>query len=261
MIVIRQIAHQEGQSQRTMRLAGNSPVPPPRGPKVPPKTTAVIGTAPGIGVSPSTDTWVTANVVPISPSSPPQADISILQADDVVNAIMVLDNVYGSDAKLEELTRAMRADNRDVMRETVNVPVLTENQIHEAQSAIPTDYWQLNCWSCREGGHSTFTCPMLTPSQRIFFAYKYYLHQIEANPMLKSWFRQKSEAMRQTGPDPGPRPGNNRYNDDNRGRGRFPTRPPRPDSPRPPSREHVQATVQVMRNEQPTPPSATMSEN
>ena len=47
---------------------------------------------------------------------------------------------------------------------------------------------------------------MLTPSQRIFFAYKYYLHQIEANPMLKGWYRQKREAMRQGGPDPGPRP-------------------------------------------------------
>ena len=47
---------------------------------------------------------------------------------------------------------------------------------------------------------------MLTPSQRIFFAYKYYLHRIEANPMLKGWYRLKREAMRQAGPEPRPRP-------------------------------------------------------
>ena len=100
MIVIRQIAHQEGQSQRTMRLAGHSPVPPPRGSKVTPKTTAVIGTAPGSGGTPLSDTWMTTYAAPVTPSSLPQADISILQADAAVNAVLALTDVYGPD-KLE----------------------------------------------------------------------------------------------------------------------------------------------------------------
>ena len=49
-----------------------------------------------------------------------------------------------------------------VLRDTTCVPKLTEEQMRKAFSVIPTDYWQLNCWMCRECGHSTFTCPTLT---------------------------------------------------------------------------------------------------
>jgi len=125
--------------------------------------------------------------------------------------------------EIEQVTHELRSENRDVMRSTVEPPELSEEQIHAAQSVIPNDYWQLNCWSCRESGQSTFTCPLLTPSQRIFFAYKYYLHQVEANPLLKGWYKQKMNAMRQTGPDPGPRPPTQSgYGRGGRGRGGFP---------------------------------------
>jgi len=76
-----------------------------------------------------------------------------------------------------------------------------------AYAAIPQDYWQLSCWSCRETGHSTFTCPKLTVAQRLYFAYKYYLYQCEANPVLKQWYQQKAQALQGTAADPGPRPG------------------------------------------------------
>ena len=103
------------------------------------KTTAVIGTVPGLGGTPSSDTWMTTYAVPVTPSSLPQASILILQADAAVNAVLAFSDVYGPD-KLEEMTRPMRSENRYVMRKTVDVPVLSESQIREAQSAIPNDY-------------------------------------------------------------------------------------------------------------------------
>ena len=37
-----------------------------------------------------------------------------------------------------------------VLRPTTSVPKLTEDQMRKAFSVIPTDYWQLNSWTCRE---------------------------------------------------------------------------------------------------------------
>ena len=147
-----------------------------------------------------------------------------MDPQSVIDTAAGLENILAmTEEQVEQVTRELRSENRDVMRETVQPPELTEEQIHAAQSVIPNDYWQLNCWSCRESGHSTFTCPLLTPSQRIFFAYKYYLHQVEANPLLKGWYKQKLNAMRQAGPDPGPRPPTQQYDGrGGRGRGGFP---------------------------------------
>ena len=68
-----------------------------------------------------------------------------------------------------------------VHRETVPIPTLTEEQTRQAFSAVPSDYWQLNCWTCRDCVHSTFTCLTLTSNQRMYFAYRYYLDQIKGN--------------------------------------------------------------------------------
>ena len=54
-----------------------------------------------------------------------------------------------------------------VHRETVPIPTLTEEQTRQAFSVVPSDYWQHNSWTCRDCGHSTFTCPSLTSNQRI----------------------------------------------------------------------------------------------
>ena len=43
-------------------------------------------------------------------------------------------------------------------------PELTKEQIEKARLVIPTDYWGLICWMCRDNGHTTFTCGHLTPS-------------------------------------------------------------------------------------------------
>ena len=86
-------------------------------------------------------------------------------------------------------------------------------------SAIPSDNWTLNCWTCCESGHSAFTCPSLTVQQRIFFAYCYYRYQIAANPRVADWFKQRSAHRAGAASDPGPKPLTNSYGTAMRGRG------------------------------------------
>ena len=78
-------------------------------------------------------------------------------------------------------------------RDTIRTPHLTEDQMRKAFSIIPNDYWQLNCWTCRECGHSTFTCPTLTPTQRMYFAYQYYLDQVRTNPSTETFLAEKTQ--------------------------------------------------------------------
>ena len=80
-----------------------------------------------------------------------------------------------------------------VNRDTTRTPQLTEDQMRTAFSVIPNDYWQLNCWACRECRHSTFTCPTLTPTQRIYFAYQYYLDQVRTNPSMETFLAEKTK--------------------------------------------------------------------
>ena len=80
-----------------------------------------------------------------------------------------------------------------VHRKTVPIPTLTEEKTRQAFSVVPSDYWQLNFWTCRDCRHSTFTCPTLTPSQRMYFAYRYYLDQIKGNPAMAKFLEQKTE--------------------------------------------------------------------
>ena len=80
-----------------------------------------------------------------------------------------------------------------VHRETVPIATLTEEQTRQAFSVVPSDYWKLNCWTCRDCGHSTFTCPTLPPNQRMYFAYRYYLDQIKGNPTMAQFLEQKME--------------------------------------------------------------------
>ena len=73
-------------------------------------------------------------------------------------------------------------------------PVLTEELIEKARLVIPTDYWGLSCGTCRDGGHTTFTCGHLTPSQRLYFAYCYYVYQCKTNPHMAEWYKQRRAA-------------------------------------------------------------------
>lgn len=49
---------------------------------------------------------------------------------------------------------------------------------------IPADYWNLNCWTGQEKGHSTFTFPFITASKRIYLSIGTFLYQIKTNPRL-----------------------------------------------------------------------------
>ena len=80
-----------------------------------------------------------------------------------------------------------------VNRDTTRTPQLIDDQMRKAFSVIPNDYWQLNCWKCREGGHSTFTCPTLTPTKKMYFAYQYYLDQVCTNPSMETFLDQETQ--------------------------------------------------------------------
>ena len=77
--------------------------------------------------------------------------------------------------------------------ETVPIPTLTKQRTRQASSVVPSDYWQLNCRMCRDCVHSNFTCPTLTPSQRMYFAYRYYLDQIKGNRTMAQFLEQMTE--------------------------------------------------------------------
>ena len=80
-----------------------------------------------------------------------------------------------------------------VNRDKTRTPQLTDDQMRKAFSVIPNYYWQLNCWTCRECGHSTFTCPTLAPTQRMYFAYQYYLDQVRTNPSMETFLAEKTQ--------------------------------------------------------------------
>lgn len=124
----------------------------------------------------------------------------------IVEAAVTLESIFMVNEATKKTLDGYNLDGRNILRPTEEIPDLTREQIGQAMAVIPADYWQLNCWSCRSSGHSTFTCPKLTIKQRIYFAYCYYLHQARSNPILKEWFNQKREALQGKGPEPGSRP-------------------------------------------------------
>ena len=80
-----------------------------------------------------------------------------------------------------------------VLRDISSVSKLTEDQMRKAFSDIPTDYCQLNCWTCRECCHFTFTCPTLTPEERMYYAHRYHIDQFRANPTMASFLARNTQ--------------------------------------------------------------------
>lgn len=74
-----------------------------------------------------------------------------------------------------------------ITREQAVVPKLTESKVMKALTMILVDYWSMSCWTCRGEGHHEFRFPYLPTDQRLQFAYRYYLHQLESNPQLSRW--------------------------------------------------------------------------
>jgi len=82
-------------------------------------------------------------------------------------------------------------EDRPMLTTTDECPPLTEEQVRQAVSVVPADYWSMSCWTCRDEGHSTFTCKYLTPVQRLYFAYRYFLYQCEANPRIAEFLEDR----------------------------------------------------------------------
>ena len=71
---------------------------------------------------------------------------------------------------------------------------LTKEQIEKARLVIPTNYWGLSCWTCRDDGYTTFTYGRLMPSQRLYITYCYYFCQCKTNVRIAEWYKQRRAA-------------------------------------------------------------------
>ena len=118
---------------------------------------------------------------------------SILYLGDPGNSVTTTPTTLDS----REIAASVGVDFEEtpVLRDTTSVPKLTEDQMRKAFSIIPTDYWQLNCWTCRECGPPTFTCPTLTAEQRMYYIHQYYLDQVRTNPTMASFLPQKTTTI------------------------------------------------------------------
>ena len=127
----------------------------------------------------------------------------------MVEVNIALDSVFAiQELDIREVMESTNMDMPTLFRATKEVPDLTREQIAEALLVVPQDYWQLNCWSCRDEGHSTFTCPYLTLSQRILFAYAYFCNQVRGNPQMREWYKQRARQVQGEDFNPGPKPNN-----------------------------------------------------
>ena len=116
---------------------------------------------------------------------------SILYLGDPGNSVTTIPTTMDS----QEIAASVGVDLKEtpVLRDTTSVQKLTGDEMRKAISVIRTDYWQFNCCTCRECGHSTFTCPTLTPEQRMYYAHQYYLDRVRTNPTMASFLAQKTQ--------------------------------------------------------------------
>lgn len=200
IVVIRQMASAEGRAQRAQVLRA---------------TTATTNTRSGRPLKPSaTATMLLDDDKTPAPVSPPTTPTSSATYETptahpmaYVNAVLAMEDLFVLDEDLVMKTiQGMKMDGREVMRSSATIPELTPDQVEQAMAAIPTEFWYMQCRICYNAGHSMYTCPMLTVAQRVYFAYRYYLHQVGMSASLSEWLQQKRLAMKGQGPYPGRRP-------------------------------------------------------
>ena len=185
LTAVRRLATTEGNSIRSLRLGSSSTT------KV--RTTAL--TRPVLSITgDSLPPFEPAEDDPPFMFDPTYSMNMIEVLDEVTSPVggSVLAVVDENDDKQEKLVERVNAN-------VTAIPELTPEQIRQAYFVIPEDYWALNCWSCRECGHSTFSCPYLYPNQRLFFAYQYYCYQTEQNPNMKNFLQDRARRRNQYG--------------------------------------------------------------
>lgn len=79
-------------------------------------------------------------------------------------------------------------EDRPVKKGQTMRAALSEAQIRHTFSVIPASYFNLSCWTCRIHGHSTFISPYFSVKQCLYFAYRYFLYQIQSNPQMAKYF-------------------------------------------------------------------------
>ena len=206
---IRKLAVSAGRIQRslmkqvTSSTRSSSSRGPPRSAKGP-GAFHITNSPAGYEVSPPTSPSVTSTGDQVTKSMASLADpVSVVETN------IALDSVFAiQETNVREVMESTSLDFPTLFRTTKDIPELTREQIAEALLVVPQDYWQLNCWSCRDEGHSTFTCPYLSISQRIFFAYAYYCNQLRGNPNMREWYKQRARQVRGEDVNPGPKPSN-----------------------------------------------------
>ena len=152
---------------------------------------------------PTTPSMVSVGDEATKPTSGVGDPVSVVETNVALDSVLAI-----QEADIREVMESTNLDFPTLFRATKDIPDLTREQIAEALLVVPQDYWQLNCWSCRDEGHSTFTCPYLTLAQRILFAYAYYCNQLRGNPQMREWYKQRARQVRGEDVNPGPKPTN-----------------------------------------------------
>lgn len=93
----------------------------------------------------------------------------------------VLQDLVGSDEE-----RPLRQGQTDATK-------LTGVQIRKAATVIPANYCNINCWIYRLEGHSTFICPYLTADKLLYFSYRYFLDQLQANRQISKYLEENMQ--------------------------------------------------------------------
>ena len=122
--------------------------------------------------------------------------------DDAVNIIDTLQPILAvglppADAQSLSTVSDDEEQVNPLNLKTVPTPSLTPEQIQQALQVVPDDYWAINCWVCRDDGHTMFRCPFLLPAQRIYFAYRYYMWQVQQQPHMRKFLADRFAARQQ----------------------------------------------------------------
>ena len=154
-------------------------------------------------VPPSAGRWFPMRITADTRIDDTQTGLSY-SLSDACDVVETLDNVLtvaGVPTMETSTTTSDTADSweaqqiRDIT--TLPIPKLNPREVEQAMQVVPDDYWSLNCWACRTDGHSMYKCPLLLPAQRLYFAYRYYLFQIQANPQMKDYLEDRMRMRRE----------------------------------------------------------------
>lgn len=109
-------------------------------------------------------------------SSTVDADLgAILYASKLISG-KILSNDAPDQAKfvhLKVLRDLVQKDERSqVFRENEEITELNYEKRRKAITVVHRGSLQLSCWIWREEGYSTFTCPILQPTKRLYFSYR-----------------------------------------------------------------------------------------